>query len=400
MAGKHYIIATQNGYLVDSVTGYPYEFRSKAAAVKALAAEVKDAVQACRRSHKTCSVVGSARTGNVQIKVGGRQGYHLWQRYLINERPGARKPPRAREVEPSAHAIKKQADAPVTYLTTPIVEVRNDPPPRGSGMTREGYTKLSGAPTATMIRLQGEKRWRRLMVWQFSNMGTLFVKIDGKPHVVREEMLPREGSQSHATKKGAAGKMGKTMHEFKHGTLRSGSGGKVKSRKQAIAIGLSQERRAGHDVPPKSSSHATMGLDARVRAYLSNMRPGAEIDAYGLARALREDPSGVAYALQRAAKGGHAVTEDDKWFGPASGKSTITHSKMLHSPVVLTERVALPSGSGAIHIHHGKGGYSGVLVLSNGNELPMSLGVPAPQTATDAMRGAKKFLAQVYGRSN
>jgi hypothetical protein len=79
----------------------------------------------------------------------------------------------------------------VTYLTTPIVEARNEPPTRGSGMTREGYTKRSGAPTSTMIRLQGEKRWRRLMVWQFSNMGTLFVRLNGVPHVVRQEDVDR-----------------------------------------------------------------------------------------------------------------------------------------------------------------------------------------------------------------
>jgi len=42
------------------------------------------------------------------------------------------------------------------------------------------------------------------------------------------------------------------MHERKHGTLRSGrSGRKVKSRKQAIAIGLSQARRSGAKVPRK-----------------------------------------------------------------------------------------------------------------------------------------------------
>ena len=94
----------------------------------------------------------------------------------------------------------------VTYLTTPIVEVRHDPPPHGSGMTREGYTKRSGAPTSRMIRLQGEKRWRRLMVWQFSNLGTLFVNLDGKPHVVREETLPKEGTvSSHATRKKPSG---------------------------------------------------------------------------------------------------------------------------------------------------------------------------------------------------
>ncbi len=46
------------------------------------------------------------------------------------------------------------------------------------------------------------------------------------------------------------GKVGKVMHEFKHGTLRSGSkkGPKVKSRKQAIAIGLSEARKAGERV--------------------------------------------------------------------------------------------------------------------------------------------------------
>jgi hypothetical protein len=45
-------------------------------------------------------------------------------------------------------------------------------------------------------------------------------------------------------------KVKKAMHERKRGTLRSGrSGKKVKSRKQAIAIGLSQARRAGAKVP-------------------------------------------------------------------------------------------------------------------------------------------------------
>jgi len=45
-------------------------------------------------------------------------------------------------------------------------------------------------------------------------------------------------------------KVEKTMHEMKHGTLKSGgSGKKVKSRKQAIAIGLSEARAAGAKVP-------------------------------------------------------------------------------------------------------------------------------------------------------
>ena len=57
--------------------------------------------------------------------------------------------------------------------------------------------------------------------------------------------------------KTAQAKMKKTMEERKHGTLRSGSSGKkVTSRKQAIAIGLSEARRAGAKVPKKKSASA------------------------------------------------------------------------------------------------------------------------------------------------
>jgi hypothetical protein len=53
----------------------------------------------------------------------------------------------------------------------------------------------------------------------------------------------------------ASQKVRQAMRERKRGTLRSGrSGKKVKSRKQAIAIGLSQARRAGAKVPRKSKS--------------------------------------------------------------------------------------------------------------------------------------------------
>ncbi len=55
--------------------------------------------------------------------------------------------------------------------------------------------------------------------------------------------------------KKAQEKVEKTMHERKKGTLKSGrSGKKVKSHKQAIAIGLDQARREGAKVPPKKSS--------------------------------------------------------------------------------------------------------------------------------------------------
>lgn len=62
------------------------------------------------------------------------------------------------------------------------------------------------------------------------------------------------GSRTRAQNKRYGEKAGaeveKAMRERKKGTLRSGSGKKVKSRKQAIAIGLSKARKAGAKVPP------------------------------------------------------------------------------------------------------------------------------------------------------
>jgi hypothetical protein len=54
--------------------------------------------------------------------------------------------------------------------------------------------------------------------------------------------------------KKASTKVEKAMHEKKKGTLKSGSGKKVTSKKQAIAIGLSEARKAGGKVPRKKSS--------------------------------------------------------------------------------------------------------------------------------------------------
>ena len=49
----------------------------------------------------------------------------------------------------------------------------------------------------------------------------------------------------------AGEKVEKTMHEMKEGKLKSGSGQKVTSKKQAIAIGLSEARKEGAKVPKK-----------------------------------------------------------------------------------------------------------------------------------------------------
>ena len=58
--------------------------------------------------------------------------------------------------------------------------------------------------------------------------------------------------------KKAQDKIEKVMHEKKAGTLKSGrSGKKVTSRKQAIAIGISEARQAGAKVPKKPAAKKT-----------------------------------------------------------------------------------------------------------------------------------------------
>jgi hypothetical protein len=82
----------------------------------------------------------------------------------------------------------------------------------------------------------------------------------------RKSPAKRTAKKSPAKRKGASKRYGKksqdkvgaAMHEMKQGKLRSGrSGRKVSSRKQAIAIGLSEARRSGGKVPaPKRKSNA------------------------------------------------------------------------------------------------------------------------------------------------
>jgi hypothetical protein len=69
--------------------------------------------------------------------------------------------------------------------------------------------------------------------------------------------MPKKKSSRKRYGKAAGKTVASAMRRKKHGTLRSGKGGKggkVKSRKQAIAIGLSEARKKGAKVPPKKKS--------------------------------------------------------------------------------------------------------------------------------------------------
>lgn len=68
--------------------------------------------------------------------------------------------------------------------------------------------------------------------------------------------MPRKKGSTRKYDEASRESVESALHREKLGTLRSGKGGKggvVTSRKQAIAIGLSEARKAGDEVPPKSS---------------------------------------------------------------------------------------------------------------------------------------------------
>lgn len=61
-------------------------------------------------------------------------------------------------------------------------------------------------------------------------------------------------TRSSSSRSRGKSKVAKVMREHKHGTLHSGSGKKVKNRKQAVAIALNEARKSGAKIPRKKSS--------------------------------------------------------------------------------------------------------------------------------------------------
>jgi hypothetical protein len=84
-------------------------------------------------------------------------------------------------------------------------------------------------------------------------------------------------------------KVARTMREFKEGKLRSGSGGKVTSRKQAIAIGLSQARARGYKVP-SAPAHAVKKTSTQLEREIATALSGS-----------------------RSARSSHATKKDYDW---------------------------------------------------------------------------------------
>jgi len=83
---------------------------------------------------------------------------------------------------------------------------------------------------------------------------TATTKTATKKRAAKKTAKKKSAAKKTSAKTTAQKKVKKVMHERKAGTLRSGkSGKKVTSRKQAIAIGLSEARKAGATVPKKKT---------------------------------------------------------------------------------------------------------------------------------------------------
>ena len=81
----------------------------------------------------------------------------------------------------------------------------------------------------------------------------------------KEAASKKSASKTSSAKQspGARRKVGKVMHEYKHGELKSGGKRKVKNPKQAIAIALSEARQAGEKVPPPKKKSTAKKTSSR-----------------------------------------------------------------------------------------------------------------------------------------
>ncbi len=79
-------------------------------------------------------------------------------------------------------------------------------------------------------------------------------------------MATKKKSSSSAKKTAGRAKVKKVMHEYKHGELKSGGKAKVKSRKQAVAIALSEARASGAKIPKKKGAAKKKSAASRKRS--------------------------------------------------------------------------------------------------------------------------------------
>jgi hypothetical protein len=109
---------------------------------------------------------------------------------------------------------------------------------------------------------------RQTSLWCIVDATVVFLKGESTAMAPTKRTTSKKSSSGSGpkSKRIVHNKMEKTMHEFKHHELESGRGGKVKNPKQAIAIGLSEARRSGADIPAKPGKKNAASKSTRKRA--------------------------------------------------------------------------------------------------------------------------------------
>ena len=112
--------------------------------------------------------------------------------------------------------------------------------------------------TKTAVRPSRRSRFGSLIAAREKwNLGVPCNLIEASPGGGRRRQRTDKAAMARKYSKGASKDVERAMRKRKRGTLRSGKGGrggKVKSRKQAIAIGLSEARKKGKKVPRRKAS--------------------------------------------------------------------------------------------------------------------------------------------------
>jgi len=118
-----------------------------------------------------------------------------------------------------------------------------------------GATGLRNGPQFESFVAEATSATRLQRLYRRS--GTIQRKADLKHSMAstkKRSSPTRKGSSSRKTSAKGRSKVSKVMHEYKRGSLKSGGKTTVKSRKQAVAIGLSEARRSGAKVPRKKTA--------------------------------------------------------------------------------------------------------------------------------------------------
>ena len=122
----------------------------------------------------------------------------------------------------------------------------------------------------------------------------------------------------------AGQKVKKAMHERKAGTLKSGKSGKtVKSRKQAIAIGLAEARRAGAKVPAASKKRGTKKGAGRKKVAGAKKSPGVNSPGVNRKNGANTRTTRAGATTRRSTSAKPAGTKSSR----ANGKSSATASR-------------------------------------------------------------------------